>query len=342
MSRGQVVDFLTAYARSFDAPVLAGTTVLAAAPHGDGWRVVTDHDTWRARNLVVASGHCDTPSIPDLAADLAPELHQVAVTGYRNPRSLPPGGVLVVGASASGAQLAEEIRAAGREVVLAVGRHNRLPRRYRGRDILWWLDRMGILDRTLADMPSPESARREPSLQLVGRPDGGDLDLGVLAGRGVRLAGRLVGADGFRVRFAADLAAVSADADHRLERTLDRIDRFVDAHGLAARFPAGARPAPLALADSGPASLDLREAGIATVLWSTGFRRTYPWLDAPVLDGEGEIRQVRGRTPLPGLYVLGLQFMTRRRSSFIDGVGRDAEEIAEHLAGRRRAGARAA
>jgi len=341
MSRGEVVDFLAGYARSFGAPVVEGTTVLSAASRPDGWRVVSDQGTWEASHLVVASGHCDTPRIPGLAGDIDPRVCQLAVTGYRNPRRLPPGGVLVVGASATGARLAGELAGAGRDVVLAVGRHNRLPRRYRGRDILWWLDRMGVLDRSIADMPSPAAARREPSLQLVGGPEGGDVDLGSLAARGVRLAGRLVGADGSRVRFASDLLATVAEADGRLGRTLDRIDRFAAAHGMA-REDGAPRPAPLSLPDAGPEELDLAREGISTVLWATGFRRAYPWLPAGVLDGCGEIRQERGRAAAPGLYVLGLQFMTRRRSSFIDGVGRDAEEIAERIAGPRPARARAA
>jgi putative flavoprotein involved in K+ transport len=345
MSRQEVVAYLDAYARSFGAPVLEETTVLSAAPAGDGWRVVTDRGTWTARNVVVATGHCDRPRIPGLAAGLDRRVHQVDVTRYRNPAQLPDGGVLVVGASATGVQLAREIHRSGRPVTLAVGSHNRLPRRYRGRDVVWWLDRLGILDRTLADMPEPREARREPSLQLVGGDGGGerggadgaaaaDLDLSVLQREGVALAGHLVAADGARVRFAADLPQVVAEADRRMTGVLDRIDRHVAAHGLEARYPADARPAPVALAGPGPGELDLAAAGVASVLWATGYRRVYPWLHAPVLDAEGEIRHQRGRTPLPGLYVLGLQFLIRRRSSFLGGVGRDAAEIADHIAGR--------
>ncbi len=344
MGRLEVVDYLDAYARSFDAPVEEGTTVLSAAPAAGGWRVATDRGTWSARNVVVATGHCDRPRVPGLAAALDRGVHQVDTTRYRNPGQLPAGGVLVVGASATGVQLAREIHRSGRPVTLAVGSHNRLPRRYRGRDVIWWLDRLGILDRTLADMPQPRLARREPSLQLVGRDaqdgDGcdaegaGGLDLASLARLGVRLAGHLVAAGGRRVRFAGDLPRVVADADDRLSRVLDRIDRYVAGHGLEARFPAEPRPPRVALAGPGPAELDLGAAGIATVLWATGYRRVYPWLHAPVLDAEGEVRHRRGRTPVPGLYVLGLQFMIRRRSSFLDGVGRDAAELAAELAGR--------
>lgn len=341
MGRREVVAFLDAYARSFAAPVMEETTVLSAAPAGDGWRVVTDRGTWSARNVVVATGHCDKPRIPGLAAALDRRIQQLDPTRYRNPWQLPDGGVLVVGASATGVQLAREIHRSGRPVTLAVGSHNRLPRRYRGRDIVGWLDRLGILDRTLADMPNPRQARHEPSLQLVGRDGSGadaqglaaTLDLAALAAEGVRLAGHLRSADGRRVGFAGDLLQVVADADDRLARLLDRIDHHVASHGLDERYPAEPRPARLALAGPGPAELDLEAAGITSVLWATGYRRVYPWLHAPVLDAAGEIRQVRGRTPRAGLYVLGMQFMIRRRSSFLDGVGRDAAEIADEIAG---------
>lgn len=337
MSRLDVVALLDGYARSFGAPVAEETAVLSVAPAagGDGWRVITDRGSWHARNVVIATGHCDRPRLPGLAAALARQVEQRTTTRYRNPADLPPGGVLVVGASASGVQLADELVRSGRRVTLAVGAHNRLPRRYRGRDILAWLDTLGALDRPLADMPDRRAARREPSLQLVGRAAGEDarLDLGVLARRGVRLAGRLAGADGFRVRFAGDLARTVADADDRMAKLLDRIDRYVAAHGLDDRFPPGSRPPRIRLDRPAPDALDLAAEGIATVLWATGYRRVYPWLHAPVLDAEGEIRQRRGRTPLPGLYTVGQQFMIRRRSTFLDGVGLDAREIADEIAG---------
>lgn len=335
MTRNQVVDLLQGYARSFGAPVLERTAVLSAVPPADGWsdgwEVETDRGTWLARNLVVATGHCDVPNVPAVAAGLAPDVHQVTTDRYRDPDCLPPGGVLVVGASATGVQLADEIRRSGREVVLAVGGHNRLPRRYRGRDVMWWLDRLGVLDRSIDDMPSPETARRERSLQLAGRPGGESLDLQVLKRRGVRLTGRLVEAEGSVVRFADDLRRLTGDADDRLEKLLARIDRHITTHGLDERFPRQEPPRRLELPDDGPRRLDLAREGIGTVLWATGFRREYPWLHAPVLDDRGEIVHHRGRTSLPGLYVLGLQFMIRRRSSFLDGVGRDAEEIAERI-----------
>jgi putative flavoprotein involved in K+ transport len=333
MSAEEVAEYLSAYARSFVAPLRTDTNVLAVQPLASGYHVATDRGCWQARNVVIATGYCDTPFIPAVASELPARLLQLVPSRYRNPGRLPPGGVLVVGASASGLQLAREIHASGRAVTLAVGRHNRSPRQYRGKDIMWWLARMGVLDQRIEDMRDPAAARDQPSLQLVGDPGRGSLDLGMLHDQGIRLAGHLIGARGERVFFADDLARSMADADAKLERLLDRIDAFATSTGVACRADASRplpspRPQPLS-------ALNLRAAGIETVLWATGFRRSYPWLKVPVLDEHGELRHEGGIVAAPGLYALGLRFMRRRKSSFIDGVGDDAREIAAHLYARR-------
>ena len=334
MKRDEVIAFLRRYARSFDAPVEEETEVLSVSRWGEAWRVATDRGTWMARNVVIATGHCQEARIPACARNLSGGVAQISTVDYRNPAQLPDGGVLVVGASASGLQLARELRRAGRQVVLSAGRHFRVPRRYRGRDIHYWLDRTGIMTRPLSDMRDPMGARSEPSLQLVGGRE--SIDLQTLAGEGVRLAGRITAIEGTRATFANDLSSSARDADRRMERILERIDRHIAAHGAERVFPAEAVPARVSV-DDGPRQLDLRAERIGALLWATGYRRSYPWLHADVLDDAGEIRNWRGRTPLPGLYVLGLQFMTRRSSSLIDGVGRDAEEIAAHIARHARA-----
>lgn len=324
---------LAAYAESFDAPVEGGTTIEAVRRHGDQFEVRTDAGTWLASNVILATGWCDRPAIPAMARRLAAHVHQVAPAAYRNPGDLPAGGVLVVGASATGVQLADELRAAGREVTLAVGGHSRIPRRYRGMDIFWWLRQIGVLDKTIDDMPDPHSARREPSLQLVGRPDHRSLDLAALQAAGVRLVGRVIGIDGHRVRLADDLASNVAAADARLTRVLTQIDRHVEEHGLSGEVLRPTRPRPVAVART-TERIDLRADGITSVVWATGHRRPYEWLHIPVLDRRGELRQRRGVTPVPGLYVLGQRFQHRRSSNFIGGVGRDAEDVAAHLARR--------
>lgn len=333
MSMPEVVRFLDRYARSFSAPVEEGTCVLAVERAGAGYRVTTDRGTWEAPSVVIATGHCDTPLVPGVARQLPADVVQVVPTRYRSPRQLPDGGVLVVGASATGVQLADEIQASGRPVTLAVGRHTRLPRVYRGRDILWWLDAMGIFDESADEVFDLAISRGQPSLQLVGRSDRATLDLPVLQERGVRLVGRAAAVEGSRVSFADDVVAHTVAADARLARLIQRIDIFAARTGLDAEvgppepFRPFLWPAPAAT------EIDLRAEGIRTVVWATGFRRLYPWLKVPVLDARGEIRHEGGVTPLPGLYVIGLYFLRRRKSSFIDGVGRDAMDLTAHLAG---------
>lgn len=340
MTRDEFVSLLEGYAGSFDAPVHTETSVRSVEPAGDGgFAVRTDQGTWLARHVVIATGDAQTPQLPAFASAIDPTIEQVTTATYRNPAQLPDGGVLVVGASASGVQLADELRRSGRDVVLAVGNHSRLPRRYRGIDIMWWLDRSGSLDRTVDEERDPYTASRQPSSQLIGRRPGqggsGDLDLLTLHRSGVRLAGRLVAADGSRASFADDLAETTADAAERLDRTLCTLDRYAEESGLAPELFEPHRPEPVPVVTP-PTEIDLRTAGISTVLWATGYRRSYPWLQVPVLDQRGEIQQRYGITDTAGLYTLGLRLQRRRKSHFIDGVGDDARFIADHIAGRAR------
>jgi putative flavoprotein involved in K+ transport len=225
-------------------------------------------------------------------------------------------------------QIAAELAASGRDVTIAAGPHRRVPRRYRGRDIMRWLDALGVLDWR----PDDEAARRrlvsEPSLQLDAD---GDLDLGTLAGRGVTVAGRLVGVADGRVSFDDDLGASVADAERRLRRLLDRIDHMADDLGVA---PSTVDVPELVLGP-GPASLPVGAGGIDAVVWATGFRRSYPWLHAPAFDERGEIRHDRGCTPIPGLYVIGMPFQSGRRSTYIDGARIDAPIVADAIDRRR-------
>ena len=286
------------------------------------------------RNVVIATGWCDQPAVPAMAHHLDRAIAQVTPAAYRRPDSLPAGGVLIVGASATGVQLADELAHAGRHVVLAVGSHTRLPRRYRGMDIYWWLERIGSLDRTIDEMPDPIAARHEPSLQLVGRPDHRTLDLATLRAAGVDLTGRLTGIDGHDAGFAR------RPRTHRRRLPtpgcVGSSPRSTPTSMPAASPPRSStrNPQPGVTATDQPERLDLRARGITSVIWATGHRRTYPWLHLPVLDASGEIRQRRGVTPYPGLYVLGQRFQHYRNSNFIDGVGRDAAFVVDHLVGR--------
>jgi len=331
MTTKEYIGHLEQYARSFDAPVQSGTTVQAVEKlAGDSYRVTTDRGIWMARNVVIATGHCDVPWVPPLAAGLADDVHQLVPSSYRNPDQLPAGNVLVAGASATGVQLAEELAQAGRRVTLAVGRHTRLPRRYRGRDILWWIDSMGGF-RAPAD---PAEEANFPAPQLVGDTDNRSIDVGLLQEKGIRLAGKVTEADGYRVRFDDGLAERVKAADDGMAATLAKVDEFATAMELDDQV--GPREVvPAVRLRPAPTELDLRAENITTVLWATGYRRSYPWLKVPVLDERGEIRHRGGITDEPGLYVLGLRFQRRKNSNFIDGVGNDAYELALHLFERR-------
>src|ERR1700729_784460 len=206
MAPPELVSYLEGYAGSFATPLHEGTTVERVEAAGGGLRVLTDQQTWLARNVVVAAGTEDRAFVPPVASGIEPGIHQLPASRYRRPGQLPDGGVLVVGASASGAQIADELRRSGRPVTISVGRHSRLPRCYRGRDILWWMDQAGILGHTIDEMRNAESARSAPSLQLSGR-SGRRVDLEALAAGGVTLVGRLAGASGRWLSFADDLPA---------------------------------------------------------------------------------------------------------------------------------------
>jgi putative flavoprotein involved in K+ transport len=331
MTAREVAGYLTAYARSFAAPVVGGAELDSVRPASGGYRVDTAAGSWSARAVVVATGWCQSPAVPDVAAALDPRIVQQTAASYSSPAALPDGRVLVVGASASGVQLADELAAAGRDVVLAAGRHTRLPRTYRGLDILWWLTAMGVFDREARPHLAPGGA--EPSLQLVGRPDRRDVDLPALQRRGISLAGRVVSVEGNRVRFAHDLPGTTAAADARMSALLHRIDAYAHAVGLDDEIEPPPPPLPAARTDAAAGELDLAAAGFGTVLWATGYRRAYPWLHVPVLDAAGEIRHVRGHTPAPGLHVVGMRRQTRRSSTFLDGVRHDAALVVDAVLG---------
>jgi putative flavoprotein involved in K+ transport len=331
MTMPEVVRFLQRYATAISAPVESGTRVTRVRQLEDGYEIETDRGPWRCRALVVASGACNIATVPPASADLPHDVTSLTPLQYRNPGTLPDGGVMVVGASASGIQLAREIRASGRRVVLCVGEHVRLPRTYRGRDILSWMDAIGAMDVRYDTLEDIARARRLPSAQLVGTPERATVDLNSLRKTGVELVGRLVGLRDGKAQFSGSLANCCALADLKMNRLLANIDAWVDVNRLTTRYPAPERYEATHVGRQIPLSLDLKAGGIRTVLWATGYRPDYAWLDVPVLDRKGRIRHDGGVVSAPGMYVMGLQFMRRRKSSFIDGAGDDAADLADHL-----------
>ncbi len=331
MTVGEVAALIGSYATTIDAPVVDRTTVTRLGSHGDGYRVVTDHGVWTCAAAVIASGGCVAASVPALAAALPTSITSMAGLAYRNPRALPDGGVLVVGAAATGVQLAEEIQASGRPVTLAVGEHVRMPRTYRGRDIFWWTETAGILDERHDEVDDLVRARHLPSPQLIGTPQRRSIDLNHLGEAGVRIVGRLGRIHDGVAQFSGALANVCSLADLKLDRLLRTLDdsagaRRIDEIGPPERFePTRAPRSPVS-------ELDLAADGIRSVVWATGYRPDHTWVDLPVFDHRGRIRHRGGVVAdAPGIYVLGLNVLRRRRSSFIGGAAGDTVELADHL-----------
>jgi putative flavoprotein involved in K+ transport len=335
MAVPELIEFIERYATYCGAPVRTRTTVRSVTSGSDGGYVIdTDDDTWHATAVVIASGPFNRPHVPAVASELPTVIHQVTPHDYKRPDQLGPGRVLVVGASSTGLQLADELLRSGRAVTVAVGEHVRMPRTYRGRDIMWWLDRIGRLDERYNEVDDLVRARHVPSPGLVGTPDHADLDLNSLTERGADLVGRIAAVSDGRAAFSGSLRNVCNLADLKLNRLLDTIDQWAVTDGGADTqgLEAGHRPKPTRIDHEPRLLVDLVAEGFDTVLWATGFRADYSWLHVPVCNHKGEIRHDGGVVrDAPGLYVIGLNFLRRRKSSFIHGAEDDARDIVEHL-----------
>lgn len=327
---GDIVRFIDAYAAFVAPPIRCGVEATALRSHGSVFRVETSTGAIDADNIVVATGPYQRALIPDLLANSG--IFQVHASRYRAPQQLPDGAVLIVGAGASGAQIAEELLLAGRRVFLSVGQHRRMPRRYRGRDLIWWLDQMG-LDRVPVEKRGPP----QPLPLITGAEGGHTIDFRDFMARGVTLLGRAETVrDGVMV-FSDDLAASLAEGDAAYAGFLDLVDQFVAREGLDVPIEPGARglstPTPL----SEPVhQLDLTASGVGSVIWSTGYGFDLGWIDLPVLDAKGAPLHRHGISDVPGLYFLGLQWLSRMSSSFLSGVGDDAARLADHIVERSR------
>jgi putative flavoprotein involved in K+ transport len=332
MPVADVVATITRYARLVGAPVRTATTVDAVRGAPAGFQIRAADDLLSARAVVLATGACNLPAIPAAACAVPASITTLTPLTYRDPGQLPDGGVLVIGASATGIQLAAEIHRSGRPVTLAAGEHVRLPRTYRGRDIFWWLQATGLLAERYDQIDDLIRARHLPSPQLTGISQAAITDLNRLTAAGIRIVGRLGRiADGV-AQFSGSLPNTCALADLKMNRFLTRADEWATTSGLDDELPPPHRFAPTRVDPRTPLELNLASGEIATVLWATGFRPDYSWLEMPVRDRTGRIRHDGGVvTGAPGLYVLGLPVLRTRASTYIHGAGADSAALAGHL-----------
>ena len=332
MPAAGVAATLASYARLVGAPVRTRTTVHTVRTAPQGFEIRADDDLLHARAVLLATGACTRPAIPAVAAGIPPSITTLTPLAYRDPGQLPDGGVLVVGASATGVQLAAEIHASGRPVTLAAGEHVRLPRTYRGRDIFWWLAATGLLAERYDQIDDLTRARHLPSPQLTGTPEAVTTDLNTLTAQGIRIVGRLGRIISGVAQFSGGLANACALADLKMNRFLNRADQWAVTHGLGDQIPPPHRFPPTRVDPRAPLELDLASGEVSTVLWATGFRPDHSWLDIPVRDRTGRIRHDGGIvTGAPGLYVLGLPVLRTRASTYIHGAAADTEALAAHL-----------
>ena len=329
MPVAKFADTLAYYAASMSAPVRTHTRVERVHKTEDGFAIRTSDGEIRCRALVLATGACARPQVPSVALDVPASVQHTTPSRYRRPTDLPPGEVLVVGASASGVQLAREIQGSGRPVTLSVGAHTRLPRTYRGRDIEWWLEETGMMDVGLEEIDDLERARRTPSPQLIGGTH--PVDLNALQAVGIEIVGRLAGIRCDKAQFSGGLAQVCASADLKMGRFLTAVDELACIQDGEPLAPAD-RPEPTCLPASPTLEKHLGGGGIRSIVWATGYRPDFSYLDLPVFDRRRHLIHRGGVCCVPGLYVLGLPFLRRRRSPQISGVGPDSEAVSQHLA----------
>jgi putative flavoprotein involved in K+ transport len=325
--KDQVAEYFEAFARQINAPVRCGVTVTRLERQGDGFRADTPAGSILARNVVVATGPFQRPVIPAVVTE--PGLTQIHSNAYKNPSALPDGAVLVVGAGSSGAQIAEELVRAGRRVFLSVGPHDRPPRRYRGQDFVWWLGKLGKWD---AKAPTPGT--EHVTIAVSGAYGGHTMDFRRLAALGVTLLGRAGDYRAGRLHFAHDLAANIENGDRNYLSVLDEADAYARAQGLDLPEDPEARhflPLPACVTDP-MLELDLTSEGISSIIWATGFQLDFSWINIDVFREDGRPRHSDGVSTVPGLYFVGLPWLSCRGSAFIWGAWRDAERLAAHIA----------
>jgi putative flavoprotein involved in K+ transport len=332
MPRDEVVAYFEEYLERFKMPIRYGMRVKSVEASEDGYLLSTNNGEFEAANVVIATGMFQEPKVPALSANLPGNITQLHSSEYRNPEALPDGAVLVVGTGQSGCQIAEELYQRGRKVYLSVGSAGRLPRRYRGKDITWWLEKTGFADRTVDQLPSPK-AKFQGSAHATGKDGGHTINLHQFSRDGVVLVGHIQSVEGQKMGFAQDLKENLAKADKQEAEIVKEIDGYIEKNGMDApeeRLPQ--------LRDGYEveviSELYLRSAGISTVIWATGYKFDFSMVKLPVLDEDGYPVQKRGATQYPGLYFIGLPFLHTIKSGLLAGVGDDAAHIVSAITGR--------
>lgn len=334
MRKDEIVRYIESYAASFDAPVEEGVAVTRLVRGGrGGFELATTAGEIHAAQVVVAVGGYHTAELPRIAERFSSEIVQLHSSAYKSPEALPEGDVLVVGTGQSGAQIAEDLHLAGRRVHLCVGSAPRTARRYRGKDVVEWLDDIGYYDMPVHEHPLKERVRAKANHYVTGRDGGRDIDLRKFASEGMALYGRLTGVSDGKLHFADDLKTNLDGADAVAESIKTTIDRFIESRAIAA--PTEARYAPLWEPSSVVRDLEIATAGIRSVVWCMGYRSDYRWIDVPIFDGRGYPSHERGVTSQPGLYFLGLPWQFTWGSGRFSGVARDATHLADRISGRR-------
>ena len=331
LSVEETIRFIEGYADFISTPVQTGAEVTSLTLRDSGYRVRTTRRDYECPCVVVASGACNLPNLPKFSELLPDSVESIHPLHYRNPDQLAQGGVLVVGASATGLQLADEIHQTGRPVILCVGEHVRLPRLYRGKDIQWWMEKSGVLNERYDEMDDLVRARNIPSPQLVGTPEKITLDLNSLTDKGVKLAGKLAGINQGNAQFSGALKNNCTLADLKMNRLLKTIDEWIAEQGLDEETDPPHRFEETRVEQSPPLLINLEKENIRTVLWATGYSPDYSWLEIPVFDRKSKIKHDGGIAEQPGLYVIGMTFLRRRKSSFIHGAEDDARDLCSHL-----------
>jgi putative flavoprotein involved in K+ transport len=333
MLRDQIIDYIDAFVGSFNPPLREGVTVrsLRGGPQ-QGFTLDATDGLHVADQVVIAAGGYQIPIVPRCAERLGGDIVQIHSSDYRNPAMLPEGAVLVVGSGQSGCQIAEDLHLAGRKVFLCVGDAPRVARRYRGKDVVEWLHLMGYYDLPVHEHPLREGVRDKTNHYVTGRDGGRDIDLRQRALEGMELYGRLLDVKDDRLLLDDDLGQCLVQADQVSESIKTSIDGFISKSGIAA--PEEARYRPVWAPPRERPELDYRAVGIRSIVWCIGFRTDYSWVDLPVFNGRGQPTHVRGVTPVPGIYFLGLPWLYTWGSGRFSGVARDAEYLAEHIEAR--------